>query len=314
MDHKIVIPTPFAVGDVNAYLLKGDALSLIDAGPKTPEAYEALKYGLKEAGYTFKDIEQVILTHHHPDHCGWVDAFDKAVILGHAYNDLWLKRDQDFLAYHDQFYLARLQEEGVPEAYLGWVKKMKRSAALMGSRPLDKVLSEGDSLPGHPDWTTLETLGHAQSHHVYWNEKTKAMIGGDLLLEKVSSNPLIEPPENQDEARPKSILQYNASLKRLLTLPVEVVYSGHGNEVRNPHALIEERLIKQRERALKVLGMLEGGPRTIFDLTKTLFPAVYEKELGLTLSETIGQVDYLVDEGLVQERENESGIYNYEKA
>ena len=42
MIHKIIIPTPFAVGDVNAYLVKGDALTLIDAGPKTDEALIAL--------------------------------------------------------------------------------------------------------------------------------------------------------------------------------------------------------------------------------------------------------------------------------
>ena len=72
MIHKIVIPTPFAVGDVNAFLIKGDTLSLVDAGPKTPEAYEALKYGLKEAGYSFKDIEQVILNPS-PPRSFWLD-------------------------------------------------------------------------------------------------------------------------------------------------------------------------------------------------------------------------------------------------
>ena len=33
--HKIIIPTPYAVGDVNAFLVKGDTLTLFDAGPKT---------------------------------------------------------------------------------------------------------------------------------------------------------------------------------------------------------------------------------------------------------------------------------------
>lgn len=314
MDHKIVIPTPFAVGDVNVFLLKGDALSLIDAGPKTPEAYEALKYGLKEAGYTFKDIEQVILTHHHPDHAGWIDAFENATVLGHPYNDLWLKRDEAFLNYHDQFYHDRFIEAGVHEVYLGLVKKMRKSVALMGNRPLDNMLHEGDELPGHPGWTTLEMLGHAQSHHVFWNEKRGAMIGGDLVLSKVSSNPLIEPPANPKEERPRSLLQYNESLKRILTLPVDVIYTGHGEEVRNAHTLIEDRLVKQRERALNVFAMMENGPRTIFELTTELFPTLYEKELGLTLSETIGQIDYLVNEGLVGETKDEDGRLYYGKA
>ncbi|MDQ7863184.1 hypothetical protein RCO48_25470 [Peribacillus frigoritolerans] len=31
---KIALPTPFAVGDVNVYVVKGDALTLIDTGVK----------------------------------------------------------------------------------------------------------------------------------------------------------------------------------------------------------------------------------------------------------------------------------------
>lgn len=94
--HKIVIPTPYAVGDVNAFLVKGDALTLFDAGPKTEEAYEAIKWGLHSAGYDLKDVEQVVLTHHHPDHAGWIDAFPGAELLGHQYVDYWMKKSRNF--------------------------------------------------------------------------------------------------------------------------------------------------------------------------------------------------------------------------
>lgn len=39
----IRVPTPFAVGDVIVYLVKGDALTLIDAGLNTKEAARALQ-------------------------------------------------------------------------------------------------------------------------------------------------------------------------------------------------------------------------------------------------------------------------------
>ncbi|CAM3041427.1 MBL fold metallo-hydrolase [Filibacter tadaridae] len=314
MIHKIIVPTPFAVGDVNTFLIKGDTLSLVDAGPKTPQAYEALKYGIQAAGYSMNDIEQVILTHHHPDHLGWFDAFDNARTLGHIYNEFWMTRDQSFFQFHDTFYHDRLVEEGVPEEYLNWVGKMKRSAELMGEGPLDIKLTEGDALPGHPGWSVLETLGHGQSHISLWNEDTRTMIGGDLVLGKVASNPLIEPPLDPEQGRPRSLLQYNESLKRLLTLPIDVIYTGHGDEVYNAHELIEKRLAKQHDRAMKVHAMLEQGPRTIFELTRELFPAVYEKELGLTLSMTIGQTDYLIDEGLALETQDAGGVLYYEKA
>ncbi len=314
MIHKIIIPTPFAVGDVNAYLVKGDVLTLIDAGPKTEEALKALTHGIKEAGYELADIEQVVLTHHHPDHAGWTDAFEKATILGHEYNQVWMTRDEDFLQYHDQFYLQCLKEEGVPEEYFKWVEKMRRPLNLLGSRSIDTYLYEGDILPGHPDIEVLETLGHAQSHLAFWSERTKVLIGGDLILEKISSNPLIEPPLNANDERPKSMLQYNASLKKIQQLPIEKVYSGHGNEVYNIQELVTYRLEKQKERALKVLDMMSAGEKTIFELTKQLFPKVYEKELGLTLSETIGQIDYLIEEKLITVNRNDKGILLYEQS
>ncbi|MFZ0577514.1 MAG: MBL fold metallo-hydrolase [Psychrobacillus psychrotolerans] len=314
MIHKIIIPTPFAVGDVNAYLVKGDVLTLIDAGPKTEEALIALTHGIKEAGYELADIEQVVLTHHHPDHAGWTDAFEKATILGHEYNQVWMTRDEEFLQYHDHFYLQCLKEEGVPEEYFKWVEKMRRPLNLLGSRSIDTYLYEGDILPGHPDIEVLETLGHAQSHLSFWSERTKVLIGGDLILEKISSNPLIEPPLNANDERPKSMLQYNASLKKIQQLPIEKVYSGHGNEVYNIQELVAYRLEKQKERALKVLDMMSAGEKTIFELTKQLFPKVYEKELGLTLSETIGQIDYLIEEKLITVNRNDKGILLYEQS
>ena len=311
--HKIIIPTPFAVGDVNSYLLKGDMLTLIDAGPKTPEAWLAIKAGLKEFGAEPGDVEQVVLTHHHPDHAGWVDGFENAKLYGHPYNDPWLRRDQKFFDYHDAFYLERLKEEGVPGDLQFWVKKMKRPLNLMGSHPLDMSINEGDTLPGHPEWEVLETLGHAQSHLSFWNKETHEMIGGDHLIAKVSSNPLIEPPLDPAQGRPKSLLQYNASLSRLLTMPVDVIYSGHGEEVRNVDELITARLAKQHRRAMKALGMIGEEERTVYELTKELFAHAYEKELGLTLSETIGQLDYLLEDGLIAERLGDDGIFYYNK-
>lgn len=310
--HKIVIPTPYAVGDVNAFLVKGDALTLFDAGPKTEEAYEAIKWGLRAAGYDIKDVEQVVLTHHHPDHAGWVDAFTRADLLGHQYVDHWMKKEQAFLQYHETFFKKLLIEQGVPEKYIDRILHVKGEIELFGTIPLTGYLKEGDEVPGHPKLKVYETPGHAQSHLIFVDEETRECIGGDLLLERTSSNPLVEPPTDLSMERPKSLLQYNESLKRLQDLEISKVYSGHGRELTEIHSLIDERLEKQKERAHKVYNLLTE-PQTNFEMTTQLFERIYQQQLGLTLSETLGQFDYLVNEQMV-EIEIRDGIHYYKKS
>lgn len=156
-----------------------------------------------------------------------------------------------------------------------------------------------------------ETPGHAQSHLIFVEDETRECIGGDLLLERTSSNPLVEPPIDLSMERPKSLLQYNESLKRLKNLEISKVYSGHGGELTQIEPLIDERLEKQRQRAFKVYGLLDK-PQTNFEMTTQLFERIYQQQLGLTLSETLGQFDYLVDQGMV-EIEEQDGVQYYKK-
>src|SRR5579863_9939337 len=67
--EAIPIPLPH-VGSVNAWLLRGDPLTLLDTGPYSDSALDALERGLKACGVTVADIELVIGTHHHHDHVG----------------------------------------------------------------------------------------------------------------------------------------------------------------------------------------------------------------------------------------------------
>lgn len=95
---KITLPTPFAVGDVNVFLIKGDRLTLVDVGPNTESAWEALKSQLNDLKLHPGDIEQVILTHHHPDHSGLLDRFSPSLeVYGHFLNERWINRNQSFL-------------------------------------------------------------------------------------------------------------------------------------------------------------------------------------------------------------------------
>jgi len=54
--------------------------------------------------------------------------------------------------------------------------------------------------------------------------------------------------------------------------------------------------------------MLSESPSTAFQICQRLFPKVYLKELGLTLSETIAQLDYLLDLGEIKGVHTEEGV------
>ncbi|WP_246942457.1 MBL fold metallo-hydrolase [Bacillus pinisoli] len=297
--YCISLPTPFPVGNVNVHIVKSEKLTLVDAGVKTPEAWEHFTIELSKLGFTTDDIEQVVITHHHPDHVGMLDYLPKALpVYGHRFNQPWISKDPLFFEQHDKFYYDLFSKLGLSEQYLEKVGKLRNTLTYSCKRSLTMELKEGDKVPGLNGWTVIETPGHAQSHIVLYHEKSKVVLGGDLLLGHISSNPLIEPPM-EGEARPLTLLQYNNSLKRIRDLQLKKVYPGHGDVVTNPSALVTERLHKQEKRAETVLEMLKEHPLTALQVCQQLFPQIYIKEMVLTLSETLGQLDYLVEAGTV---------------
>ncbi|MEK5137185.1 MBL fold metallo-hydrolase [Priestia sp. FSL W8-0001] len=292
--HKFTLPTPFAVGDVNVYVLKGESITLIDAGVKTEEAWNSFTKQLNEIGLHVEDIDQVLLTHHHPDHVGMLDYFSPDTpVIGHWRNEPWISKDPNFFDQYDRFFTEFFTQLGVDERFRKYLKGLRHSMKYSCERSLNNQVQEGSVIKGLEDWGIIEVPGHAQSHIALYHQQSETLIGGDVLLKHISSNPLIEPPYHEGEKRKKSMLQYNTSLRRLSELPISCIYTGHGDEVKEVSKLVSERLTKQRERAEKVYQLLKNKPMSAFDVCKFLFPSVYEKELGLTMSETVGQLDYL---------------------
>ncbi len=298
--HCITLPTPFAVGDVNVFIVVSEKITLIDAGVKTLEAWNHFTKELARIGYTIDDLDQVVITHHHPDHVGMLDYLPSDLpVYGHVFNRPWLTQDPEFFERHDQFYQELFVSLGLDEVFIKKAAHLKDPLAYSCNRPLTYELKEGDTIPGLPGWTVLETPGHAQSHIALHHKECQLLLGGDLLIGHISSNPLFEPPMSGNE-RPKTLLQYNESLRKIHDLHLKVVYTGHGEEITEVNSLITERLHKQEKRAETVLEMLKEKPMNALQVCQHLFPQVYKKEVALTLSETLGQLDYLEEEGYIR--------------
>jgi glyoxylase-like metal-dependent hydrolase (beta-lactamase superfamily II) len=307
---KITVPTPFAVGDVNVYLIKGERLTLIDAGVKTEQSWNSLTAQMGELDLSPADIEQVILTHHHPDHVGMLDFFpDSLEVYGHHLNERWIHPTEAFFQEQEEFFRVHFLEFGLPEEYFSLVSKLRKTLKYSCNRPLTGYLVEGMRPIGLPEWQVIETPGHAQSQIALFREKDGILIGGDLILAHISPNPLLEPPAPGETERPKPQLQHNDSMKKLLSYPIQCVYTGHGEEVYNLAELVEKRLTRQHERAMTIHGWLKEEQLTVFEICKRLFPSVYQRELMLTISETVAQLDYLSSIGEISNKDTIPVLY-----
>jgi glyoxylase-like metal-dependent hydrolase (beta-lactamase superfamily II) len=292
---KITLPTPFPVGDVNVFLIKGERLTMVDAGTNTDEAWCAFVKQLNDLHLTERDIEQIIITHHHPDHVGLLARFPESVpVYGHPLNQRWLTVTESFILENEEFFVRTLAEFGVPETFLALKGAFRKMTKYSSNRLLTGHLVEGDVPPGLHGWKVIETPGHASSHIGLLRESDGVYIGGDQLLPDISPNPMLEPPLAPEQARPQPQLQLNASLKKLARLSIQRVHPGHGDDITEVGPLIEKRLSRQHERAMQVKKWLEQEAMTVFEICQRLFSHIYERELILTLSETAAQIDYLL--------------------
>src|SRR5579884_1782663 len=71
--HRLAIPTPFAVGRVNCYLIEDEPLTLIDTGPNSGKSLDELERALAEAGRRIEELGLIVITHQHMDHIGLLE-------------------------------------------------------------------------------------------------------------------------------------------------------------------------------------------------------------------------------------------------
>ena len=90
-------------------------------------------------------------------------------------------------------------------------------------------------------------------------------------------------------------------MRKTREMPAEIVLSGHGEPITDHVALIDERIAKHMRRKEKIYGLIAEQPRTGYELAQAIWGNVAVTQAYLTLSEIIGHVDLLLDEGRVVE-------------
>ncbi|MBI4277243.1 MAG: MBL fold metallo-hydrolase [Armatimonadetes bacterium] len=306
--HPIEIPTPFPVGPVNVYLFGGDPLTLVDAGPKTGDALAALETGFARAGHRVEDVRRIVLTHGHVDHAGLARTLVERSGAEVYIHPADLPKVGDTAAYYRAM-RRFLESAGVPEAPVQGLQERARIMQRMRDPLRDvRTLQEGDEIEmGGRRFRVLHCPGHSIGH-ICLHDGKRMLVAGDVLLGDISPNPLIE--FDVSGARIPTLPQYLATLRRLQDLPMEVALPGHGGPIAAPAARAAETVAHHQARKAEIAALLRNGPRTLADLTLTLFGNLDELNVVLAISEVVGHLDLLVMEGAAAV-ETRNGILHY---
>jgi glyoxylase-like metal-dependent hydrolase (beta-lactamase superfamily II) len=306
---RIELPTPFRIGTVNAFLLDGQPLTLVDTGPRWAPSLEALEHGLAEHGRRIEDLELVLLTHQHCDHVGLAATVRRrsgARIAAVASLGTVLADYEGSVAAEDDFAVEVMHRYGVEQAAIDAIYRLSKSYWEYGeSVEVDETLVEGDEIrAGDRRLRVLARPGHSPTDTIFLHEPLALAFTGDHLLPRVSSNPVIHRPPGKGgiEERGSTLASYLDSLQKTAALELASIQPGHGAPDGDPRDLIAARFRHHEERKETIAGLIAEGSVTVPALAATLWGDIDDSQIYLAVSEVIGHTDLLIAEGRIRER------------
>jgi glyoxylase-like metal-dependent hydrolase (beta-lactamase superfamily II) len=289
------LPMPATLGAVNTYLVKGPrGLGLIDTGMDDVNSVRELFGLLKEEGMEPGSIEQVICTHHHPDHCGIgktlqgfgarvlmsePDAGSLALFLSNPEID---RQRATFFGRHDvpdEFcdrmtpmfpFFRKLQESFVPDGFLG-----DGQIVDIGGVELEVML----------------TPGHTRGHICLIQRDAGLIFTGDHIISGDATHVSMREEVHGTDPLGKFV----RSLEGVRDLGPMVGLGGHGEPMPDIPRRADQLVRHHRARIDRVAKTLSDEPRKAFDLSEEALGSrkkVFAR--WLSMSQTLSYLEHLV--------------------
>jgi glyoxylase-like metal-dependent hydrolase (beta-lactamase superfamily II) len=316
--HRIALPTPFLVGRVNCYLIEDEPLTLIDTGPNSGKSLDDLERALAARDLRIEDLELIVVTHQHMDHLGLLEILARrsgAEVAAISLLAPYLSNFSRSAAADDEFARAVMHRHGVPDDLATVLGELAAAFRAFGSNgEVTRELNEGDELVLRDRTLRVHHRpGHSPSDMILWDADREVLFAGDHLLGRISSNPVVSRPLSgpADQRRPPALLQYIDSMRATREMPARLVLPGHGDPILDHVELIDGRLRMHRQRADRILHILDAQPLNAHEIALRMWGNVAVTQAYLTLSEVLGHLDLLVESGQVAER-NRDGIAVFE--
>src|SRR5215207_1487140 len=290
----ISVPTPFYIGPVNVYLIAEDPLTIIDTGPKTKEAIEALRAGLRNAGFLVSDLRRIVLTHSHEDHCGLAKSLRDEAKNAEVFVHNWETGHRHSRLEYDE-HRALLVRAGVPDEEIekmrGMYEGMRKYADSFGDDEYTSLWDDGELEFESGSLRILHTPGHTPGSCSFLREADRTVIAGDCVLKRITPNPVLSPDPVDPARRFRSLAEYLVSLARLRSLHPTLVYGGHGDAVHDYEELFNRYLRAIGDRQTEVIRLIPKAGATAWDISLQLFPGAGDVHRFLAVSETVAHLD-----------------------
>ncbi|MFZ5646101.1 MAG: MBL fold metallo-hydrolase [Bacillota bacterium] len=310
----IHLPTPFPVGDVNAYLIKEDPVTLIDPGLYYTPSEQVLCSALEQYGVSLSDIKRIVITHGHLDHYGMAgkiqDETDAEVIVREEEMVL-IKPDRQYI----ENMACTLRTTGVTE------EMINDNVAFLSNIPFIHPIENITTFSGELDLEfsgfkirMLHMPGHSGGHTcLYWEEE-KILISGDMLLPDISSVPSLGYDPQEKNLRRRSLSEMLESMERIAGLNPGLCLPGHGEPVPEPGELAKSRIEFHNNRLEEIFNLVppgKDGGMTPFQASMMYYPHVKGFDKLLAVFEVVSHLDYLADEGRIVEEIDQSGVSRF---
>jgi glyoxylase-like metal-dependent hydrolase (beta-lactamase superfamily II)/8-oxo-dGTP pyrophosphatase MutT (NUDIX family) len=253
-------PTLPPATTTNCLLVGTGTVYVVD--PATCEPAEQARLFDKMDAYRAagRRFEAILLTHHHADHIGAVNAVSQRYRLPVHAHALTLER--------------------IPGGHLP-----------------GRTLKDGDRIDlgtspdGRQDWhlDVIHTPGHDRGHLCFMDSRYGAAIVGDML--STVSTIVIDPPEGH-------LRTYLRSLERLLAWPLAALHPAHGPPRRDGRALVREYLAHRRDREAALIEALRAGPATVERLVPAVYTDVPESVHGIATRSLLAGLEKLAEDGV----------------
>ena len=173
-----------------------------------------------------------------------------------------------------------------------------------------KRIQDGDLIKiGGREWRCISGFGHAPEHIALYCEDTQLLLGGDMMLPRISTNVSVhegEPEANSLQQFLDSIDKFKPLHADTLTLP------SHGKPFVRLHQRIEQLHQHHADRLAEVMTLCTRGPASAMDVV----PVMFKRELDLhqmtfAMGEAVAHLHKLWFDGQLRRQLDADGVLRF---